>query len=164
MRQQHLKNDRDSLKTMIILFKAHQALTEYIKEDIKDSGFDLNEFGVFEVIYHKQKLQVHEIKEKVLVAPSSLTYILDKLQKKKLIRRERCETDGRVFFITLTDEGLKKGLEIFPKHYDNLKFIFNQLSDEESDLINSLLKKIGYKAEEQLLWNIYILIINLQIL
>jgi hypothetical protein len=30
--------------------------------------------------------------------------------------------------------------------------------------MNSLLKKIGYKAKEQLLWNIYILIINPQTL
>ena len=150
MREKHLTKDRDSLKTMIILFKTHQALTEYIKEDIKDSGFDLNEFAVFEVIYHKQKLQVHEIKEKVLVAPSSLTYILDKLVKKGLIKRERCVNDGRVFYITLTDKGLEKGLEVFPKHYSNLKTIFDELSLEESESLNEQLKKIGYKAKELL--------------
>ena len=145
----HLKEDKKALKSMIILFKAHNALIEYIKKDIEKTSFDLNEFAVFEVIYHKERLTVNEIKEKVLVANSSLTYILDKLEKKEYIKREADKNDKRIKHISLTDKGLTKALDVFPKHYDNLKEIFNTLSEEECKSLNQSLKKIGYLAKER---------------
>lgn len=152
-----IDKDRKDLKSMIIVFKTHQALTEYIKNDISKTGFDLNEFGVFEVIYHKQNPTVQEIKDKVLVANSSLTYILDKLEKKDLIRRDKCQNDRRVTYVSLTENGIKKAMNTFPNHYENLKTIFSVLTSEEKETLNSLLKKIGYNAKESLLWNIHTL-------
>src|SRR5690554_7078762 len=135
----HLKEDKKDLKSMIILFKAHNALIEYIKKDIENTGFDLNEFAVYEVIYHKEKLTVNEIKEKVLVANSSLTYILDKLEKKDLIKREKSKNDQRISLVSLTKEGLNKATSVFPNHYNNLKSIFNNLTkeDRKSTRLNS---------------------------
>lgn len=146
----HLKEDKNELKSMIILFKAHSALTEYIKKDIENTGFDLNEFAVFEVIYHKEKLTVNEIKEKVLVANSSLTYILDKLEKKDLIKREKSTEDQRISLVSLTKEGLNKATSVFPNHYNNLKSIFNNLSEKEQEQLNKSLKTIGFLAKERL--------------
>lgn len=143
-----LQIDRKDLKSMIILFKTYQSLVEFTKQDIQTSGFDLNEFSVFEVIYHYKEITVQDIKDKILVANSSLTYILDKLQKKDLINRKKCTNDGRVTYISLTDKGLSKALEIFPKHYGHLKEIFNVLAVEEQEQLNILLKKVSYKAME----------------
>ena len=146
----HLKEDKNDLKSMIILFKAHNALIEYIKKDIENTGFDLNEFAVFEVIYHKEKLTVNEIKEKVLVANSSLTYILDKLEKKDLIKREKSTEDQRISLVSLTNKGINKATAIFPNHYNNLKSIFNNLTKEEQEELNKALKTIGFIARERL--------------
>lgn len=146
----HLINDRKDLKGMITLFKAYNSLTEFIKEDIKNTSFDINEFGVFEIIYHKKKLSINEIKDKVLIANSSLSYILDKLENKDLINKEKCETDKRVTYISLSNKGLKKAEEIFPVHYDNLKQVFNTLTKEEEEMLITINKKIGLKAKELL--------------
>lgn len=157
----HIKEDKKALKTMIILFKAHQSLIQFIKEDIKETGFDMNEFSVFEVIYHQEKLKVKEIKEKVLIANSSLTYILNKLKEKELVQSEESIQDKRIKYIFLTEKGKKKALKIFPKHYNNLKEIFNILKEEELNNLNEGLKKIGFTAKKRLeKWNIFILIIE----
>lgn len=146
----HLLEDKKDLKSMIILFKTHNTLIEYIKKDIENTSFDLNEFAVFEVIYHNKKLTVQDIKDKVLVANSSLTYILDKLENKELIKRTKSDIDLRVTFISLTNKGEKEALNIFPKHYENLKEIFNILTQEEQEQLNNLLKKIGFLAKERI--------------
>ena len=122
---------KDELKLMIILFKTYQTLTDFIKEDISNSGFNLNEFAVLEVIYHKGSVSVNEIFQKVLVANSSLTYILDKLVKKSLIQRNQDQKDKRVTHISLTNQGELLAKEIFPPHYNNLLAVFDVLSAEE---------------------------------
>lgn len=156
-----LKQNRKELKPMIVMFKAYHSLIEVIKEDIKDTGFDFNEFTVLEVVYHKNRLTVADIKDKVLVVSSSLTYILDKLTKKNLIRRVKCTDDRRVTYVELTEEGLKRSKEVFPKHYDNLKEIFKVLTEDEKINMTDILKKVGFSAinfQEENEWYIYILI------
>lgn len=143
-----LKENRKELKSMIVMFKAYQSLIEVIKEDIKETDFDFNEFTVLEVIYHKKRITVTDIKEKVLVASSSLTYILDKLEKKALITRTKSEIDKRIIYVELTDNGTKISDKVFPKHYDVLKEVFNVLSDSEKNTLTSLLKKVGYNAKK----------------
>lgn len=146
----HIVEDKKDLKSMIILFKAHDALIKFIKKDIANTSFDLNEFAVFEVIYHKEKLTVNEIHDKVLVASSSLSYILNKLENKGYINREEDVKDRRIKNVSLTKQGLTKAQSIFPKHYDNLKTIFNKLNKEEQQTLNNLLKVIGFEAKARL--------------
>lgn len=143
-----VENDKakEELKLMIILFKTYQTLTNFIKEDISGNGFNLNEFAVLEVIYHKGSVSVSEIFEKVLVANSSLTYILDKLVKKSLIQRNQDLEDKRVTHISLTDHGEVVAKNIFPQHYKNLTEVFNVLSAEEKLTASNILKKLSLSA------------------
>ena len=141
-----LKENRKELKPMIVMFKAYQALIELIKKDIKNTGFAFNEFTVLEVIYHKKRITVTDIKEKVLVASSSLTYILDKLEKKGLIKRLKSEFDKRIIYVELTNDGVRISDEIFPKHYEVLKKVFNVLKEDEKNMLTDLIKKVGFNA------------------
>lgn len=138
--------DKVNLKPMITLFKAYQALTRIVKDDIKKFDFDLNEFAVLEVMFHHDQLKVNEINDKVLVNSSSLTYILDKLVKKGLIIRIKDEIDKRSFNIQMTKEGKILGSKIFPTHYSLLTEVFNVLDEEEKATLCSLLKKVGKHA------------------
>lgn len=145
-----MNNPKEELKAMITLFKAHRSLLEFIKEDIKQYNFDINEFSVFEIIYHKKRLMINEIKENILIANSSLSYILDKLEKRGLIKKEKSKKDKRITYISLTKKGLIKAKEIFPTHYKTLINLFNVLNKEEKDTLVKLTKKIGLYTEEVL--------------
>lgn len=135
---------KKDLKMMIVLFKTYQTLTEFIKEDIKDTTFNLNEFAVLEVVYHQKEVTVNDIFSKVLVANSSLSYILDKLVKKGLVSRRQCTDDRRVTYISLTKNGKEVANKIFPPHYDNLKKQFAVLSDDEKQQAINILKKLSF--------------------
>lgn len=145
---EQLKENRKDLKAMIVMFKAYQSLIEVIKNDIKDTGFDFNEFTVLEVVYHKKCITVAEIKDKVLVANSSLTYILDKLENKSLIVRKRSEEDKRIIYVELTKEGMLESNKIFPKHYEVLKEIYSVLTEEDKTFIADKLKTLGLYAKK----------------
>lgn len=138
----------NDLKAMIVFFKAYKEVVEAVKEDVKKYDFDINEFSVLEVIYHKKCLSVQEIKDKILVANSSLTYILDKLEKKELILRIKDEKDKRVYYVELSEKGKKTSNKIFSEHYEVMKKYFCIFTEEERDNFIYLMKKLGYNAKE----------------
>ncbi|VEU82307.1 MarR family winged helix-turn-helix transcriptional regulator [Acholeplasma hippikon] len=139
--------EQDSLKTMRILFRAHQAVETYAKKDILSYGLTLNEFTALEVLYHKGKLPVQSVCDAVLIPNSSMTYVLDKLEVKKLITRTQDKLDKRTYYVELSENGLNFSNEIFPKHYEHMRKVFDILSTNEQESLNQLLKKIGYFAK-----------------
>jgi len=139
-------NYKEELKPMTILFRAFQAIEAYAKKDILNYGLNYTEFAAMEALYHKGRLPVQGMCQKVLIANSSMTYVLDKLQEKKYIDRIQDQNDKRTFYVELTPTGQKVADEIFPKHYETMKSLFDVLSKEEKEMLGTILKKVGYQA------------------
>ncbi len=105
---------------------------------------------MLEVLFHKKELTVQSVCEKTLMPNSSMTYVLDKLAKRAYISRKQDDKDKRIYSIALTQKGLELAYDIFPKHYQAMKSIFDVLTQEEQLMMQTLLKKIGYHAKESL--------------
>lgn len=136
-----------SLKTFIVLSRALQSIKKRVEEDIKCLGLNPTEFSVLELIYSKGNQPIQKIGEKILIASSSITYVVDKLEKKKLIERKPCPKDRRITYAAITNEGTELMNEVFPKHRAAMKEICGGLdSTEKEDLIEQL-KKLGYHAQ-----------------
>ena len=99
-----------------------------------------------ELLYHKGKQPIQIIGKKVLIASSSITYVVDKLEKKELVKRVSCPTDRRVTFVSLTDKGTNLMKFIFPQHAKTIAQIFEVLSEEELETLTQLLKRVGQNA------------------
>lgn len=134
------------LKTITILFRAQAAMESLIKADIKEYGISISEFAVLEALYHKQSLTVSELVQKVLIAPSSMSYVLDQLSKKEWIERSQDDQDKRSFRVSLLPQGLEFISKIYPIHEAHMRHRLNRLSTEEEATLQYLLKLLG-KAE-----------------
>lgn len=137
----------EQLKTLIILFKAHTALSNQVKVSLEDSSLTINEFAAMEALHTKKSLTTQELVTSVLIPNSSMTYVLDMLLKKNLIERNRDSNDKRIQNISLTSEGIALFEEIYEKHYKHMRAIFEDLSTEEEHTLQELLKKLGLRAE-----------------
>jgi len=133
----------DNLKTITILFRSKNYLELVIKEDIKTCGLNPTEFGTLEALYHKGELSVQQIIDKVLIANSSMSYVLDLLKKKNYIKRTQDKKDKRIFKISLTTQGKEFMDMIYPKHQQTLRNRLDVLTHEEESQLQTLLKKIG---------------------
>lgn len=148
--------ETDNLKTMRILFRAVQSIEQIVKKDVRNYGLTVNEFAAIEALYHKGKVSVNEMCQTVLIPNSSMTYVLDKLEEKKYIKRIQDINDKRTFYVELSMEGQKHANQILPKHYKVMSQVFSILTKEEQDLLNQYLKKLGYHAvdmEELIKWS-----------
>lgn len=144
--QDHL-NEELSLKLFIVLNRAVEELRKQATEDVKRHKLNLTEFAVLELLYHKGPQPIQVIGKKVLLASSSITYVIDKLEGKSFITRQACPRDRRVINVTLTDEGQGLIKRIFPEHRQAITEMFDSLSIKEKEVAIKLIKKIGIHAE-----------------
>lgn len=142
------KNDEElSLKLFIVLSRAVESVRKQVVKDIKSYQLNLTEFGVMEFLYHKGEQPIQLIGKKVLLASSSITYVVDKLEEKGYLERIACPNDRRVIYGRLTEKGEKLMKEIFPQHKKAMAMIFSSLSKNEKEQAIELLKKIGIFAD-----------------
>ena len=81
---------------------------KYIQKKIKDHGINLT-YEMLEVmgsLWRKDGLNQQEIADRTLRDKSSMTYLLDNLIKRKLVKRLADKNDRRNKLIFLTKEGL----------------------------------------------------------
>ncbi len=99
----------------------------------------MSEFGVLEFLYHKGPQPVQQIAAKILVTSGTITYVIDKLQKKGYVLRKRCDEDKRIYYVFITDTGTQLMDDIFPKHEKYTEELFLRLDDEvKQSLIDNL--------------------------
>lgn len=136
-----------SLKLFVVLTRALDAIQRRIEEDIKRFGLNPTEFAVLELIYSKGDQPIQKIGEKVLIASSSITYVVDKLEKKNFLKRKPCPNDRRVTYATITTVGTEFMDNIFPKHTQAIQEICAGLDTHEKKVMIQQLKKLGYYAQ-----------------
>ncbi|WP_332236777.1 MarR family winged helix-turn-helix transcriptional regulator [Sporolactobacillus sp. KGMB 08714] len=135
-----------ALKLWVVLTRATQSVRKRIEEDIKRHGLNLTEFSVLELLFHKGDQPIQKIGGKILIASSSTTYVIDQLEKKKLLKRVPCPQDRRITYAALTGKGRKLMEQIFPEHEQAVVQITGGLNDEEKVAMIGQLKKLGLFA------------------
>jgi len=137
-----------SLKLFVVISRAVQSITKRIEEDIKSYGLNPTEFAVLELLFSKGDQPIQKIGDKILLASSSITYVVDKLEQKGFLKRKPCPTDRRVTYASITEEGTELFSTIFPKHKKAIQQVFGGLNTEEKEMMIEQLKKLGYYAQE----------------
>ena len=114
----------------------------------QQNGINPTEFAVLELLYHKGRQPLQKIGSKILLASGSITYVVDKLEKRGLIKRVSCPSDRRVTYAEITEKGAAFMEKIFPEHEKNLHELMNALTPEEKDTAIELLKKLGLSIKD----------------
>lgn len=74
---------------------------------------------------------------------STVTRMLDRLEAKGLIQRKRSETDRRIIFLELTEEGQRMATLIPPLIADSLNQHLRGFNQQEFDTFKSMLRRIA---------------------
>lgn len=130
-----------NLKLVIAMSRTYDSLFSEMEKNFKEFGLNISEFGVLEMLYHKGDQPVQKVAEKVLVTSGTITYVINKLEKKELVVRRKCTKDKRIYYVSLTEKGREFIAHIFPKHKCFLDDLFKDLSDDsKKQLIENLIK------------------------
>src|SRR3954464_4692375 len=131
----------------LLLMQTSKAIQEKIKVEMINHNINITEFSVLEVLYLKGKQTIHQIAKSILITSGSMTYVIDKLEQKGLLRRKACPDDRRAIHVILMDDGIDLMNKIMPKHQGLIDDMFGSLNHDEIETIVKLLKKVSKRIE-----------------
>lgn len=127
----------------LVLWRAAKAVEEVDLASVASTGLGLSDFAVLEVLLNKGAMRVNDVGKKVLLTSGSISVAVDRLEKRGLVERRKCEKDRRVCYVDLTGEGRVLINAAFREHAGNLERAMEFLSGEEKGELVGLLRKLG---------------------
>ncbi len=134
-----------ALNTYTKLMRAAESLTARAHEHLSSAGLTLSQFGVLEALHHIGPMSQKVIGQKILRSSGNITMVIDNLEKRRLVRRERDASDRRSFIVHLTDTGSKLIRKIFPPHAAVITHEMSTLTAAEQKALGDLCKKLGLR-------------------
>jgi MarR family 2-MHQ and catechol resistance regulon transcriptional repressor len=141
--------DTSGVHVWLVLMKAYHALAARAEEslDLSETGLGDSDFRVLEALLSKGPLPVNTIGPKVWLTPGSISVAVDRLEKRKLVKR-RTTADRRVRLVELTAKGREQVAKAFERHATAMEKA-TSLSKEERLKLLELLKKLGKGTEHR---------------
>ncbi len=140
---------QSSLKLFVVLSKAYKTIMDKALKDMKSYGLSSSEFAVLEVLYTKGRIPLQQIGDKILITSGSITYNIDKLENKGLLKRKPAKEDRRVIYAEITDAGAELFDRIFPQHAARIHDLMSGLTEEQKRDAIEWLKLLGKGAADK---------------
>src|SRR5579864_6272534 len=141
------KKAPEATHAWLVMLKAWQSIARYLRPTMSAEGLGESDFRVLEVLLHKGPMPVNAIGPKVYLNPGSVSVAVDRLYKKRFVSRVECSEDRRVRTVSLTEKGRQTFVPLFRRHTALIKRAFQDVSREELQQLEGVLKKIGKRAE-----------------
>ncbi len=132
-----------ALDAYIKLMRAAASVQGVMDARLAPLGFTENQFGVLETIWHLGPMNQRTLVNKLLTSKANINAIVDNLEKRGLVHRERESKDKRHVTVHLTVEGRKIIAELFPGHVALIVQTIGALTASEQEILSALCKKLG---------------------
>ena len=146
-RFQGSEKEMRALNTYTKVMRAAESLTARAHRHLSSAGLTISQFGVLEALLHLGPMSQKDIGQKILRSSGNITMVIDNLEKRSLVRRERDGHDRRSFIVHLTDKGNKLIRKIFPSHAAVITGEMSTLTAAEQKTLGDLCKKLGLRNQ-----------------
>jgi len=134
----------------LLLGHAAHALKNALRRALQEAGCDLTpeQWFILALLVENQGVSQRDLAETCQKDVANMARIIDILEKKKFIRRERNDMDRRAYRIYSTAEGSNMINELTPVYHEFRRSVFNVLEPEEQEVLSALLNKIIIQLEQ----------------
>jgi DNA-binding MarR family transcriptional regulator len=134
------------------LLRAHASTTRRFNADlVADHGLTLSAYEVLLRLAHApdRRMRRVDLSEEVLLTPSGITRLLAGLEESGYVERASCESDARVTYAQLTDDGLAKLRDASKTHVADIRGLFAQrFSEDELETLRELLHRLPLEGAD----------------
>jgi DNA-binding MarR family transcriptional regulator len=122
------------------------ALHTRLEDDLRaKTGLSMNDFHVLVTLSEApgRRLRMGELAGRLVFSPSRITYQINSMVKRGLVRKQPCPEDGRGQEAVLTDEGMAALEYAAPLHLITVRDSFiDQLDPDELEVIGRVFDKV----------------------
>jgi DNA-binding MarR family transcriptional regulator len=126
--------------------RAHAAVTRQLSARLEAAhGLTLNDFDVLMQLYFAEghRLRRVDLARTVLLSASGITRLLHGLERAGWVKKDYCDTDGRVTYAVLTEHGLAKLGPARAMHVADVEEVFgSRFSEEERQSLSELIGRL----------------------
>ena len=126
--------------------RAHSVLRRELEAEVlRPRGLTINDFETLFHLYRADEQRLRRVDHVglLMLTPSGVTRLLEGLQAAGLVENRICESDARVVWATLTDEGRSTLECVRVEHTGLLRSLFRgALTEEEVALLADLLGRL----------------------
>jgi DNA-binding MarR family transcriptional regulator len=137
----------DQLEVWRAFLRAHAQLIRRLEADLVDRhNLPLAWYDVLArlVEAENRRLRMSELADRVMLSPSGLTRLVDRLVSDGLVSREHAERDGRGLYAVLTDAGYERLREASGTHLRGIReYVISKYDDAELTQLASLLGRLA---------------------
>jgi DNA-binding MarR family transcriptional regulator len=134
------------MQAWVSLVRSHFTLVRALNAQlVSEHGLTINDYEVLLRLAQspERRMRRVDLAESVLLTASGITRLLDGLEREGFVERAQCDTDRRVTYAVLTEEGLEKLREAAETHLGGVQELFaGRYSDEELERLGELLGRI----------------------
>lgn len=142
------EDERRVLNAYIALMRCTESLVQRLAPSLRRYSLTPTQFGVLEALYHLGSLCAGELATKTLRSSGNITLVLDQLERRRLVRRERSTEDRRKVIVHLTPQGQALVEEVLPRHVAEIVREFSVLSAQEQETLRRLCRILGTQRRE----------------
>ena len=137
-----------ALDTFIKFVRAFEAMKSRIEAQNSIGDLSGSQFGTLEMLYYLGPLNQKDIGQKLLVSKSNVVTVIDKLEARDFVKRQRGVEDRRCVFVHLTEAGREEIEKIMPVHFRAITQEINYLNVDEQKEFGRLCRKLGAGSRE----------------
>lgn len=136
-----------ALDAYIKLVRAADSVSSRIHRHLDAAQLTASQFGALEAIYHLGPLTQRELAAKLLKSGGNMTLVIDNLEKRQLVKRDRQINDRRCIQVQLTEQGRALIEAVFPRHVAAVVEEMSLLSAAEQEELGRLCRRLGKQEQ-----------------
>ncbi len=133
-----------ALNTFIKLTRATDSVLAKLGQIRTHPDLTVSQFGTLETLYHLGPLCQNAIGAKLLTSPGNLSLVLENLEKRGLVERQRDADDRRRVTVRLTPAGEELITSVLPGHVGAIATMMSVLTPDEQQALGDLCRKLGH--------------------
>lgn len=127
------------LKSIRLLAECMQGFERLSGEHVRECGLTHAQFDIIATLGNTDGMSYKELGDKTLITKGTMTGVIERLEQKGLVERQRSLDDKRSWFIRLTPQGEQVFREVFPKVIARGGDVFAGYSDDDFAALEKVL-------------------------
>jgi MarR family 2-MHQ and catechol resistance regulon transcriptional repressor len=136
------KKRRRALDAYSTLQRAAALAAERVDDAVQPFGLSASQYGVLDTLEQRGPTHQQELAEALGRSKAQMTAIIDALEARGLVRRERHEVDRRFISVYLTEAGRVLLADAAPARAEAVVALMRELSGEQKDRLTKLCRRL----------------------
>lgn len=130
------------------LGKISRQMAKVYRDRLTQYGISQPQFFLLIALYEEDDILISRLAEKVALDKSTLTGILDRLERDGLVKRVARQANRRSLYICLSTKAYALQNDL-TRIYDEInQLFFSRLSEQERDVFDKVMKKLEVTPDE----------------